>query len=305
LTLAIRTEGLAKRYGGLDAVKGLNLAVPAGSIYGFLGPNGAGKTTTIMMLLGNVRPTTGRGWLLGRAVGDREVRRRVGFLPERFQFHDFLTATELLRFHGRLAGLNGRSLARRVAEALERVGLAERARSRIREFSKGMQQRLGLAQAILHQPELVILDEPTSALDPLGRREVRDLIGELRDRGTTVFVNSHLLAEIERTCDEVAILRRGEVVAQGPVAGLLNFSSRVDLEVRAGTTATWERLGRLAPRIERQGDRVTAWVEREEDVPALARAVVETGAQLMALQPHRESLEDLFVRLTAPDGAPG
>src|SRR5262249_35329805 len=159
-----------------------------------------------------------------------------------FQFHDFLTATEFLRLHGRLCGITHRELARRVPEALELVGLADRARSRLREFSKGMQQRIGLAQAILHDPDLVILDEPTSALDPLGRRQVRDVIRGLKERGKTVFLNSHLLSEIEQTCDEVAILKRGEVVARGPIPSLLAFSSRVEIEARGLSPEAWQRV---------------------------------------------------------------
>jgi ABC-2 type transport system ATP-binding protein len=295
--MTIRTERLRKEYRRQVAVKELDLAVPAGRVFGFLGPNGAGKTTTIMMLLGNVRPTAGRAWLLGKPVGDVGARRRVGFLPEKFQFHDFLTATEFLRLHGRLSGMDRGSLQRRIPETLSLVGLEARARSPLREFSKGMQQRIGLAQAILHDPDVVILDEPTSALDPLGRREVRDVIRTLKERGKTVFLNSHLLSEIEQTCDEVAILKSGEVVAQGPLADLLGFSSRVDLEVRGLTDALWERLRPLCPHAERQGDRITAYVAGETGIPALARAVVEGGGDLVALTPHRESLEELFVRL--------
>lgn len=299
MTPAIQTEALTKRYRSTVAVRSLDLSVARGTVFGFLGPNGAGKTTTIMMLLGNVRPTAGRAWLLGRRVGDMEVRRRIGFLPEKFQFHDFLTATEFLRLHGRLAGMSEADLRRRIPEALELVGLAERAGSRLKEFSKGMQQRAGLAQAILHDPELVILDEPTSALDPIGRRDVRAAILALKARGTTVFLNSHILSEIERTCDAVAILRKGEVVAQGSLEELL-ASSHVEMEAQGLPAAAWERLRALCPDVRRSGDRITARVRREDDVPELARIVVESGARLMSLTPQRESLEELFVRLVGP-----
>ncbi len=180
---AIETHALSKVYRGFTAVRGLDLTVPPGTVFGFLGPNGAGKTTTIMMLLGNVRPTAGTGTILGRPLGDRNARKRIGFLPEKFQFHEFLTAVEFLHLHGKLSGMSSIERAKRVPYVLERVGLGDRANSKLREFSKGMQQRIGLAQAILHNPELIILDEPTSALDPIGRRDVRDIVSELKAQG--------------------------------------------------------------------------------------------------------------------------
>jgi len=294
---AIRLERLRKEYRQVVAVRDLTLEVSPGTVFGFLGPNGAGKTTTIMILLGNIRPTAGRAWLLGRPAGDVATRGRVGFLPEKFQFHDFLTATEFLRLHGRLAGMSREHLARKVPEVLEQVGLSDRARSRLREFSKGMQQRIGLAQAILHDPDVVILDEPTSALDPLGRRDVRDVIRALREAGKTVFLNSHLLSEIEQTCDAVAILKRGAIAAHGRIQDLLASSSRVEIEVRGLTEEAWQLLLRRCPGAVRQAERVVAPVGSDEEIPPLARLIVESGAQLHALVPHRETLEECFVRL--------
>ena len=171
------------------------------------------------MLLGMTRPTSGSALLLGKPIGDVKTRRRVGFLPEKFQFHDFLTAGEFLNLHGRLAGMDSESRKRQIPVMLERVGLGDKANVKIREFSRGMQQRVGLAQALLHDPDLIILDEPTSALDPLGRRDVRDIIAELRERGKTVLLNSHLLSEIEMTCDRIAIIKRGEIAVQGTMNG--------------------------------------------------------------------------------------
>lgn len=299
MTYAIQTEGLSKRYRDHLAVRELNLAVPHGEVFGLLGPNGAGKTTTIMMLLGNIRPTGGRATLLGRPIGDIRTRRKVGFLPEKFQFHEFLTAMEFLQLHGRLAGMSGAELARRAPEVLERVGLADRAKSKIREFSKGMQQRIGLAQAILHEPDLVILDEPTSALDPIGRRDVRDIVTELRAQGRTVLLNSHLLSEIEMTCDRVAIIKKGQVATQGAMEELLAFSSMVEVEVRDMNDAAMAAVRQIAVRLKLNRvpiTRFTAWVHTEEDVPELARAIVANGAKLVALIPRRETLEELFVR---------
>ena len=297
---AIETVGLGKTYRGLAAVQELDLAVPQGEVFGLLGPNGAGKTTTIMMLLGNIRPTAGYASLLGKPIGDVQIRRRVGFLPEKFQFHDFLTATEFLNLHGKLAGMEGRVRARRVPEVLERVGLADRARSKIREFSKGMQQRIGLAQAILHEPDLVILDEPTSALDPLGRRDVRDIVSTLRAEGKTVLLNSHLLSEIEMSCDRVAIMKRGRVAAQGTMDELLAFSSTVEVEVRDMNDAAMAAVRQVTTRLRLEHVPVTnftAWVRSEDDIPELARALVQNGVKLVALIPKRETLEELFVRI--------
>jgi ABC-2 type transport system ATP-binding protein len=226
-----------------------------------------------------------------------DVRRRIGFLPEKFQFHELLTAEELLWFHGRLAGMDRHLLARRVPEVLEQVGLSERARSRVREFSKGMQQRLGIAQAILHDPDLIILDEPTSALDPLGRRDVRDLILHLKSQGKTVFLNSHLLSEVEMVCDEVAILRGGKVQRHGDLDMLLQLHPVVDVELRVPSERVMQAVRAMSAVLSQDGTRFTAEVQSDEDIPALARCIVEAGGDIMRFVPRRESLEDLFVRV--------
>lgn len=300
---AIETHHLRKIYRSrlrkqvVVAVDSLDLRVPQGCVFGFLGPNGAGKTTTIMMLLGNVYPTSGSFRIFGSSISNMGVRRRIGFLPEKFQFHELLTAEELLWFHGRLAGMDRHLLARRVPEVLEQVGLSERARSRVREFSKGMQQRLGIAQAILHDPDLVILDEPTSALDPLGRRDVRDLILQLKSQGKTVFLNSHLLSEVEMVCDEVAILRGGKVQRQGDLDLLLQVHPVVDVELRVPSERVMQAVRAMSSVLSQDGNRFTAEVQSDEDIPALARCIVEAGGDIMRFVPRRESLEDLFVRV--------
>lgn len=301
---AIETRGLKKVYRSLIggspvvAVADLNLQVPYGCVFGFLGPNGAGKTTTIQILIGNVYPTAGQAWVLGYKAGALAAKRRLGFLPEKFQFHEFLTAEEFLKLHGRLAGMDGKTLARRIDEVLELVGLQERRKSRIREFSKGMQQRIGLAQAILHDPDLVILDEPTSALDPLGRRRVREVIEYLKQQGKTVFLNSHLLSEVERSCDMVAILNKGRVVKQGTLEELLVHKSIVVLELRQVVPPVLEALERVAMKVQPlDTNRVMAEVADEKAIPELARAVVYAGGDLVGMQAKRETLEDLFIQL--------
>jgi ABC-2 type transport system ATP-binding protein len=301
--LAIEVKGLKKRFGSLFggkqvlAVDNLDLQVEEGKVFGFLGPNGAGKTTTIQMLLGNVYPTSGEAFVLNYAAGDLRAKRRIGFLPEKFQFHDFLTAEEFLFMHGRLAKMDSKRMRKRVPEVLELVGLAERSKSKIREFSKGMQQRVGLAQAILHDPDLVILDEPTSALDPLGRRTVREVIQQLKARGKTVFLNSHLLSEVELSCDEVAIIHKGRVVRQGSLEELLVDRSVVVLEIRNLNAELLEILNRATRSLDRVADdRVVVEVENEDRIPELVRVLVQAGAELMGMQAKRETLEDLFIR---------
>jgi ABC-2 type transport system ATP-binding protein len=302
----IETHRLTKRYHARCAVDCLNLCVSRGSVFGFLGPNGAGKTTTINMLLGNVRPSSGQGWVLGCPLGETGVRRRIGFLPEKTLFYPFLTAREFLRAMGLLAGMQRVHVERRIPEALTLVGLADRIDERIGSYSRGMQQRLGLAQAILHEPELVILDEPTSALDPIGRRDVRDLILHLKERGCTVFLNSHLLSEIEMTCDEVAILKEGRVAAAGRLNDLLALHQTVEVEVDCLTEAAMSALRAISPKIKMMGmppKHLTIYLRHEEDIPEIACAIVQNGGRLRSLVPRRESLEELFVRVVEGDKA--
>src|ERR1700722_17352144 len=210
--LAICTRGLRKFCSCKVAVRNLTLDVARGEVFGFLGPNGAGKSTSVKMLLGLVFPTSGEAEILGRPAGDVKTRSKVGFLPEHFRFYDWLTSTELLKLHGRLYGMSHVMLRERVPALLDLVGITPHRNKPLRDFSKGMLQRIGLAQALLNEPDLIFLDEPTSGLDPFGRRLVRDIIKAQRDRGATVLLNSHLLGEVEITCDRVAFIRDGEVV---------------------------------------------------------------------------------------------
>ncbi len=302
-TPAIETSHLRKEYGGtlgrggFTAVQDLSFAVPRGQVFGFLGPNGAGKTTTINMLLGNIAPTSGSATLLGKPIGDLEARAKLGFLPEKFQFHEFLTAEEFLDLHGRLYGMGPKARRKRIPEVLQMVNLYERRQSKLSEFSKGMQQRAGLAQAILNDPELVILDEPTSALDPLGRREVREIVAGLKERGKTVLLNSHLLGEIEMTCDQVAILKRGVVIRVGSMDDLLAAPSTVEMRVQNISPALVQALESLARTVTVEGEEINVSIPDEAVIPDLAAAVVGSGGRLLSLIPRRESLEDLFIRV--------
>jgi ABC-2 type transport system ATP-binding protein len=310
--LIIETHGLRKQFGPTVAVSDLSLEVSAGEIFGFLGPNGAGKTTSIKMLLALVEPTSGTGQVLGRPLGDRAARARIGFLPEHFRFHDTLTATELLRFHGRLYGLRGILLDARVDRLLTRVDLVEAADRPLRGYSKGMLQRVGLAQALLNEPKLVFLDEPTSGLDPLGRLLVRDIIAELRADGVTVFLNSHLLGEVEATCDRVVFVKRGRIVEERRLsapAEALDLELRVGLpaeaSVRAGL-AIVDGLSRFGTNIvQPRPDVIALRAESDAMVPAIVSWLVQQGVQIHAVQPRRKSLEDVFLDVMGEDERPG
>ena len=292
---ALETHKLRKIYSGAAsaAVEALDLSVPEVAVFGFLGPNGAGKTTTIGMLLGNVRPSGGSGMILGKPIGDRNTRRLIGYLPEKFQFHEFLTAAEFLDLHGRLYGLDAATRKKRIPEALERVGLGEKAKTPLKAFSKGMQQRAGLAQAVLHKPKLVILDEPTSALDPIGRRIVRELILSLKAEGTTVLLNSHLLSEVETTCDSIAILRRGRIIKQGTLAQLTAQPASVVVELGGISETQLQAAGRFGAVLQRENTLTVA----TDEISALVAALVGVGGQVHAVTPARLSLEEAFIRL--------
>jgi ABC-2 type transport system ATP-binding protein len=297
---AVETEKLTKKYRHVTAVDGLDLQVRYGTVFGFLGPNGAGKTSTINMLLGIIHPSAGRAKVLDKPAGDDAVRKRIGFLPEKISFYPFLTGREFLHMMGSLSGVCSADLKTRTEEALEFVGLAARGQDYVGGYSRGMQQRLGLAQALIHQPELIILDEPTSALDPIGRKEIRDVILYLKQKGCTIFLNSHLLSEIERTCDDVAVLKNGSIIQSGKLDELLSFHQTVEIEVdrmnetaisalRAATLKL--KMAEMPPR------RITAYVRDEESISEIARILVNNGVNLRSLIPHRESLEDFFVRV--------
>ncbi len=300
---AIETQHLRKRFGDKLAVADLSLAVQRGEVFGFLGPNGAGKTTSIKMLLGLVAPTEGEGRLLGKPLGDIQARARVGFLPEHFRFHEWLTATEFLALHADLYALPRRVARQRIPALLERVGLAAHHDKRLAHFSKGMLQRVGLAQALLNDPELVILDEPTSGLDVVGRRLVRDVIHTLREQGTCVFLNSHLLSEIEITCDRVAFIKQGRVLQISTLHALNEAAHAVQIRARGLTAEVLVGLERWAQEIHAEGEALSLTVASEAQLPCINRYLVEQGVEVYSLQPRRTSLEELFIELVGTEGS--
>jgi ABC-2 type transport system ATP-binding protein len=304
--VVIETHGLRKTFGPTVAVDDLSLSVSGGEIFGFLGPNGAGKTTSIKMLLALVTPSGGRAEVLGRPLGDRAARAQIGFLPEHFRFHDCLTGRELLRFHGRLHWLRGHDLESRIDRLLARVDLIDAADRRVRGYRKGMLQRVGLAQALLNDPALVFLDEPTSGLDPLGRLLVRDIIADLRDRGTTVFLNSHLLGEVEATCDRVAFVKQGRVVHVMSLAAAATSCLDVDLRIAPLDRTVVEGLEQFGSGIVVAGaDIVRMHVASEDALPSIARWLVARDVQIYALHGRRKSLEEWFVEVMGEDQRPG
>jgi ABC-2 type transport system ATP-binding protein len=292
---AIHAIELSKRYGRTVALAGLSMTVARGEVFGFLGPNGAGKTTAVKLLLGLARPTGGEAMVLGAPAGDRETRRRIGYLPELFRFQSWLTAREVLILHCRLMRLPRARRAAAADGALHLAGLSGRGDDKVGTFSKGMQQ-LGLGVALLGEPALVVLDEPTSALDPVGRHQVRVIIRELRDRGTTVFLNTHLLEEAEHICDRVTILSKGRSLATGTLGELRVRRPSVRLRVTGLPSGWWQPLGAFG-RWTAEGDWLRVDQMTAGRVPELVAAIVSLGGRVEAVMPEHQSLEESFLRL--------
>ncbi len=304
MEFVIQTEGLTKIFFKNKLVKkeetravvNLDLQVASGEVFGFLGPNGAGKSTTIKMLLRLLFPTSGKAWLFGTPIERPEARRKVGFLPENPYFYDYLTAAEFLFLNGRLYGISGTELKSRVDELIEFVGLEEHRDSRLRKFSKGMLQRIGLAQALVNDPELVILDEPTSGLDPLGRKMVLDLILKLKEQGKTVFFSTHILPDAEVVCDSVGIIINGELRKSGKLSDLLGKTKGYQIEFTGITDQKiLKRIERLSKsRIEINEDVMT--VEASEDELYNIVEIIRIGdGKLLRITPQKRTLEDVFI----------
>ncbi len=304
--LAIDVRDLTKTYRTpfarrkVEALRGVTLAVERGHIYGFVGPNGAGKTTLIRTLMGLIRPTSGSAKILGHEIPSREARFKVGFLPESPYFYDYLTVGELLDLAGRLFGLSTSVRKQRAAQLIERVGLSRAQSQSLKKFSKGMLQRAGLAQALMNDPELVVLDEPMSGLDPIGRKEVRDLIVELRDQGKTVFFSTHILSDVQAITDHVAIIARGQLQAQGTPSELVQKTILgIDVMIRLPASTEPGDLTAGAERVRRLGDELSLTLPADSDVDAWITRAHAAGAKVLQISPRHETLEDLFLREVA------
>ena len=309
---AIRIEELTKDYAvgfwrkrPYRALDRLSLEIPPGEVFGFLGPNGAGKTTTLKLLMQLIYPTSGRAEILGRPVGDVQMRHRIGYLPENPSFYDYLTAEELLNYFAQLFGYDAADRKKRVSNLLDRIGLGRERRMQLRKYSKGMVQRVGIAQALLNDPEVIFLDEPMSGLDPLGRRDIRALILELRDQGRTVFFSSHILADAEALCSRVAVVAAGRLAGCGTLTDILAFEVRGwELVVADLSPAALAAVKHLARQItEISPGRYALELGLDHPPERVLADLIATGARLVSLNPVRETLEDFFVRRVAEMGS--
>lgn len=298
--MIIETFYLTKLYDEDTGCRDICLSVSKGQVFGFLGPNGAGKSTLVKTLLGLLKPTDGQALVLGRPLGDKQARRKIGYLPENLRFQEWLSGQELLEFHGAMYGLEPRYLLERIPEVLDMVRLQGREKDRIQTYSKGMQQRLGIASALLPNPDLVFLDEPTSALDPIGRKEVREIIGYLRSLSKTVFLNSHLLSEVEMTCDHLAFIKQGIILDQGRLSNFTGGKRQVSIRYE-GSPRILEMIVENSQNVRVEKDRVQVTVASSEMIPRLAAIVVQNGGNLYEMATSNYSLEDVFINIMGED----
>jgi ABC-2 type transport system ATP-binding protein len=300
----IEIKNLVKQYGKIEALKGVTLSVQKGEIFGLLGQNGAGKTTMVKILLGITKSSFGEASLLGAPAGTPNVRTRVGYLPEDHRFPDYHSGYSLLDFYGSLLGVSARDKRQRIEEMLDLVGLKSRMNYKIRTYSKGMKQRLGIAQALFHDPEVIFLDEPTDGVDPIGRREIRDLLHQLKEEGKTIFLNSHLLGEVELITDRVAILDRGELIRQGTTKELTQQQGLYVIGLAAGQTFPREEVAQLGSEVTRNGDLWEVALKDGQAIDAVIDLLRARGLSLRHLTEKRQTLEDLFIQ-TVEAAEPG
>jgi ABC-2 type transport system ATP-binding protein len=293
----IETQGLRKQYGQIEALKGVSLKVEPGQIYGLLGQNGAGKSTMVKILLGIVKKTDGDAYLLGEPAGTTNVRRRVGYLPEDHQFPGYHTGRTLLHFYGELYGLSRPERVRRMNEAFDIVGLKKRADSKIKTYSKGMKQRLGIAQAIFHDPEVIFLDEPTDGVDPVGRKEIRDLLEQLKQEGRTIFVNSHLLGEVEMISDRVAIIHQGRMVKEGTVDDLTRQANRFTIGLAMEQKVPLSDLSAMGYKVLPQEDKVEVELADGQSIDPVLEFLSQKGLKIRHLVEQKQSLETVFMQM--------
>lgn len=296
----IEASNLTKTYDGKGGISNVTLEIGEGIVYGFLGPNGAGKSTFVRTMLGLLNPTGGEGKLLGEPIGKPESREKVGYLPELFRYPDWLTGRKLLESHAELCNMPVRGRKKRIEEVIELVGLTGRDHEKIKGYSKGMSQRIGLACALLNDPKLIFLDEPTSALDPIGRKDVRDLMLYLKDQGKTIFLNSHLLNEVETVCDHVSIVHKGEHIVQGEWRQLMMIEAQVEIVIAANSNQYMNQLPEYVKYHEKKNDEgeLTRWtvqMEKQEQVPALISSLASAGVPVFEVTPITPHLEDVFM----------
>ncbi|AKN29749.1 multidrug ABC transporter ATPase [Clostridium carboxidivorans P7] len=295
--MVIETENLSKIYENNKGCRNINISAAEGEIYGFLGPNGAGKSTFIKTVVGLLFPTSGTAQILGKPIGDMETRKRIGYLPELFKYQEWMTGLDLLSFHSSLYKLDKKTSSAKIEEVLEIVNLKGAERSKIGTYSKGMQQRIGIASALLCDPKLLFLDEPTSALDPIGRKEVRDIMLKLKSMDKTVFLNSHLLSEVEMICDSAAIISKGNIIKQGKMNDLLEGNTILDIHVEDINNEILNKLEKFDEDLTFNGKNIKMHVKEDAEIHQIASLIISGGGKLYGLTPHRDSLEDLFIKL--------
>jgi ABC-2 type transport system ATP-binding protein len=295
--MVIETENLTKYYGDKIGCRDITISVGEGEIFGFLGPNGAGKSTFIKMLVGLLFPTSGRALVLGKPVGDIDVRKKIGYLPENFKYQDWMTGEDLLSFHASLYKLDKKNSVSKMEEVLEIVKLKGHERYRVGTYSKGMQQRIGLACALLSDPDLLFLDEPTSALDPVGRKEVRDIMTILKSRGKTVLLNSHLLSEVEAVCDSAAIIKKGSIIKYGKMDNILESKLILEIHAEDLNSEVLNKLRGFDSSLTHSNNKLHMEIKDRTAIHHIASIIVNGGGKLFELSPKRVSLENVFLNL--------
>ena len=297
MNTAIKVDHLTKDYINVRALDNLSLEVKQGECFGLLGPNGAGKTTLMKILLNLISPSSGSVSIFSQPVKQKNIRRNIGYLPERVRIYGFLKGTEFLDYQGKLYGMNHTSRKKRIDECLKIVGMFEERSRKIGEYSKGMVQRIGLAQALLNEPGLLLLDEPAAGLDPISNKEIRDVLLTLKETGVTIFINSHLLSEIEMTCDQVAILHRGRLVKMGNKQELTIKEESIELRVEGINDVLIKKLMEVSSQLQSEGDLIRLTPKEAETISTVPEIVINHGSKLLSLTTRTESLEDIFYRL--------
>ncbi len=302
MDITIQLLNLVKDYRGgrnkkIHALAGVSLDIARGEIFSLLGPNGAGKTTMVKVLLGIAFPSSGSGTLLGKPLGDTATKTRIGYLPENHRFPNYLTGEQVLRYFGTLTGMHGALLETRIAETMTIVNMQEWGRMKIRKYSKGMLQRIGLAQAMLNNPEIIFLDEPTDGVDPIGRKEIRQTLVRIKEQGATIFLNSHLLSEVERISDRVAIMNKGKILRTGSVEDLTNTNHEYVITIEGDPKAAVAAIGNRATSIKVEQNQLTLRVDSIADLNAITDALRAASVNIAEIAKRHESLEDAFINL--------